>query len=71
MNKAKVVVVQKVLEGLGQGFVDSADQQTALIFWRPSNTHTHRKGLRSHPFRPITAAVKSYGRSAVFVLSAG
>jgi len=40
MNKAKVVVVQKVLEGLGQGLVDGADQQTALVFWRPSNTTT-------------------------------
>ena len=64
MNKAKVVVVQKVLEGLGQGFVDSADQQTALIFWRPSNTH--KKGLTSQLFRPDTAPVKRCGEVGCF-----
>lgn len=38
MHKAKVVVVQKVLEGLRQSFVWSAHQQTGSIIWRPVNT---------------------------------
>ena len=42
MNEAEVVVIQKVLEGLGESFVWRADQQTRLIIWRPTNT-THTK----------------------------
>ena len=62
MNKAKVVVVQKVLEGLGQGFVDSADQQTALIFWRPSNTHTHTEKDSGHtPSDPLQPQSRATG----------
>lgn len=38
MYEAKVVVVQKVLEGLRQSFVWSAHQQTGSIIWSPVNT---------------------------------
>lgn len=38
MDEAKVVVIQKVLEGLRQSFVRCADQQTRLIVWSPANT---------------------------------
>lgn len=34
VNEAKAVVVQEVLEGLGQSFVWTADQQAAFIVWR-------------------------------------
>ena len=37
MDEAKVVVIQKVLEGLRQSFVRCADQQTRLIVWSPAN----------------------------------
>lgn len=38
MDEAKVVVIQKVLEGLRQSFVRCADQQKRLIIWSPANT---------------------------------
>lgn len=38
MHEAEVVVVQKVLEGLRQSFVRTADQQTGIITWSPVNT---------------------------------
>lgn len=38
MNEAKAVVVQEVLEGLGQSFVWTADQQAAFIVWRSVTT---------------------------------
>lgn len=34
MNEAEAVVVQEVLEGLGQSFVGTADQQAALVVGR-------------------------------------
>lgn len=37
MNKAKAVVIQEVLEGLGQSFVGGADQETHSIIWRPTD----------------------------------
>lgn len=38
MHEAEVVVVQKILEGLRQSFVRTADQQTGFITWSPVNT---------------------------------
>lgn len=34
MNEAEAVVVQEVLEGLGQSFVGTADQQAAFVVGR-------------------------------------
>lgn len=36
-NKAVVVVIKKVLEGLRQSSVGSADQQAGFIIWSPEN----------------------------------
>lgn len=50
MNEAKVVVIQKVLEGLRQSFVWTADQQACFIIWRSDKTtliSEHFKGFTS------------------------
>lgn len=38
MHEAEVVVVHEVLEGLRQGFVGAADEQTRLITRSPADT---------------------------------
>lgn len=46
MNEAEAVVVQEVLEGLGQSFVGTADQQAAFVVGRSDggggNNNTNR-----------------------------
>lgn len=50
MNEAKVVVIHKVLEGLRESFVWTADQQAGFIIWRSDKTtpiSEHFKGFTS------------------------
>lgn len=50
INEAKAVVIQKVLEGLRQSFVWTADQQAGFIIWRSDKTtliSEHFKGFTS------------------------
>lgn len=54
MNEAKAVVVQEVLEGLGQSFVWTADQQAAFIVWRSVDG-----GSNAKRFRPSTSQAPS------------
>lgn len=47
LNEAKVVVVQKIFEGLRQSFVWCADHKTLVIIWTPADTRYHSEFLTS------------------------
>lgn len=59
MNEAEGVVVQEVLEGLGQSFVGNADQQAGLVSRRPEQQETRDERNVAKPKPPTLACLQS------------